>query len=147
MHRNIIQTVKSNSVSSTTILWRMYSTILKSFRAADFFGASAYLLKVLADQFGTTVSHVWEILVKQQMIDSITTIAMIVAMAIICILSIIVLVRAKKYSDVIERKLETGDYSIEGMEDRICIERKASPSEIAINVGIVTGKQIGRAHV
>ena len=38
--------------------------------------------------------------------------------------------------DVIERKLETGDYSIEGMEDRICIERKASPSEIAINVGI-----------
>ena len=57
------------------------------------------VLKVLADQFGTTVSHVGEILVKQQMIDSITTIAMIVAMAIICILSIIVLVRAKKYSD------------------------------------------------
>ena len=57
------------------------------------------VLKVLADQFGTTVSHVWEILVKQQMVDSITTIAMIVAMAIICILSIIVLVRAKKYSD------------------------------------------------
>lgn len=58
------------------------------------------ILKVLADQFGTTVSHLWGVLVKQQMIDSITTIAMIVAMAIICILSIIVLVRhVKKYGD------------------------------------------------
>ena len=71
------------------------------------------VLKVLADQFGTTVSHVWEILVKQQMVDSITTIAMIVAMAIICILSIIVLVRAKKYSD------EKNDYD----SDSVIISR------------------------
>ena len=78
------------------------------------------VLKVLADQFGTTVSHVWEILVKQQMVDSITTIAMIVAMAIICILSIIVLVRAKKYSD------EKNDYD----SDSVIISR---------TIAIITG--------
>ena len=33
------------------------------------------------------------------------------------------------------RKLDTGDYSIEGLEDKICIERKASVVELANNVG------------
>jgi ERCC4-type nuclease len=32
------------------------------------------------------------------------------------------------------RKLDTGDYSIEGMEDTICIERKKSINEIANNI-------------
>jgi len=32
------------------------------------------------------------------------------------------------------KKLDTGDYSIEGMEDILCIERKKSVSEIANNV-------------
>ena len=49
------------------------------------------VLKVLADQFGMTVNHIWEILVKQQMIDSITTISIIAIVGIICILSVIVL--------------------------------------------------------
>lgn len=35
----------------------------------------------------------------------------------------------------VQKKLDTGDYSILGMEDKICIERKASVSEIAINLG------------
>ena len=36
---------------------------------------------------------------------------------------------------MIYRKLDTGDYSIEGLEDRLCIERKASVVELAGNVG------------
>lgn len=36
---------------------------------------------------------------------------------------------------VIDRKLDTGDYSIEGMEHLLCIERKASTGEIAMNFG------------
>lgn len=36
---------------------------------------------------------------------------------------------------MIERKLDTGDYSIEGLEDQICIERKASPEELGVNLG------------
>lgn len=32
------------------------------------------------------------------------------------------------------RKLDTGDYAIEGMEDLLCIERKQSVSEIANNI-------------
>lgn len=36
---------------------------------------------------------------------------------------------------MIVRKLDTGDYSIEGLEDKICIERKARVSELAINLG------------
>ena len=32
------------------------------------------------------------------------------------------------------RKLDTGDYSVEGLEDILCIERKKSVSEIANNV-------------
>ena len=31
--------------------------------------------------------------------------------------------------------MKTGDYTLKGMEDIICIERKASPAELAINVG------------
>ena len=36
---------------------------------------------------------------------------------------------------MIEKKLDTGDYSIEGLEDKVCIERKASVAELAINLG------------
>jgi ERCC4-type nuclease len=36
--------------------------------------------------------------------------------------------------DIIVRKLDTGDYSIEGLEDKLCIERKKSVSELATNV-------------
>ena len=36
---------------------------------------------------------------------------------------------------MISRKLDTGDYSIEGLEDKLCIERKASVVEFANNVG------------
>lgn len=32
-------------------------------------------------------------------------------------------------------KLDTADYSLEGFEDVLCIERKASTSEIALNLG------------
>lgn len=31
--------------------------------------------------------------------------------------------------------LKTGDYTIKGMEDIICIERKATPAELAMNTG------------
>jgi hypothetical protein len=36
---------------------------------------------------------------------------------------------------MIDRKLDTGDYSIEGMEDIICIERKGCVEELAVNLG------------
>lgn len=36
---------------------------------------------------------------------------------------------------MIEDKLDTGDYTILGLEDKICIERKASPEELALNLG------------
>lgn len=36
---------------------------------------------------------------------------------------------------IINRKLESGDYSLEGLEDVVCLERKKSPSEVAINIG------------
>ena len=36
---------------------------------------------------------------------------------------------------MIDRKLDTGDYSIEGLEDKICIERKGCVEELAINLG------------
>ena len=36
---------------------------------------------------------------------------------------------------MVVRKLDTGDYSLEGLEDKVCIERKASVSELAINLG------------
>ncbi len=37
---------------------------------------------------------------------------------------------------MVNRKLDTGDYSIEGLEDKVCIERKASVVELANNVGV-----------
>lgn len=37
--------------------------------------------------------------------------------------------------DTVVRKLDTGDYSVEGLEDILCIERKKSTGEIAINLG------------
>jgi ERCC4-type nuclease len=36
---------------------------------------------------------------------------------------------------MVVRKLDTGDYSIEGLEDKVCIERKGRISELAINLG------------
>ena len=36
---------------------------------------------------------------------------------------------------MIDQKLDTGDYSIVGMEEKICIERKGSVEELAINLG------------
>ena len=35
---------------------------------------------------------------------------------------------------MLERKLDTGDYSIEGLEDILCIERTGSVSELANNI-------------
>jgi ERCC4-type nuclease len=36
---------------------------------------------------------------------------------------------------MIDQKLDTGDYSIKGLEDKICIERKGCVEELAINLG------------
>jgi len=36
---------------------------------------------------------------------------------------------------MIEQKLDTGDYSIQGLEDKICIERKGCVEELALNLG------------
>jgi hypothetical protein len=36
---------------------------------------------------------------------------------------------------MIVKKIDTGDYTLLGMEDKLCIERKASVSELAINLG------------
>ena len=36
---------------------------------------------------------------------------------------------------VIDTKLESGDYSIKGLEDYVCIERKKSTAEMATNLG------------
>lgn len=36
--------------------------------------------------------------------------------------------------NIIHRKLDTGDYSIVGMEDILCIERKKSVTELATNI-------------
>ena len=35
---------------------------------------------------------------------------------------------------MLEQKLDTGDYSIEGLEDTLCIERKGCVSELANNI-------------
>lgn len=35
----------------------------------------------------------------------------------------------------IEHKLDTGDYTIKGLEDKLCIERKGCVEELAINLG------------
>jgi ERCC4-type nuclease len=37
---------------------------------------------------------------------------------------------------MIETKLDTGDYSIQGLEDKICIERKGCVEELAGNLGV-----------
>lgn len=36
---------------------------------------------------------------------------------------------------MIEHKLDTGDYTIEGLEDKICVERKGCVEELAVNLG------------
>tara|TARA_B100001559_G_C16388864_1_gene570191 strand:- start:81 stop:584 length:504 start_codon:yes stop_codon:yes gene_type:complete len=36
---------------------------------------------------------------------------------------------------MIEHKLDTGDYSIDGLEDKICVERKGCVEELAQNLG------------
>lgn len=36
---------------------------------------------------------------------------------------------------MVEEKLDTGDYSILGLEDKICVERKGCVEELAINLG------------
>lgn len=42
--------------------------------------------------------------------------------------------RSKVVENIIDDKLDTGDYTIVGLEDKLCIERKASTAEIAGNV-------------
>lgn len=37
--------------------------------------------------------------------------------------------------ETIERKLDSGDYSLVGYESILCIERKKSVSEVAVNIG------------
>ena len=36
---------------------------------------------------------------------------------------------------MVERKLDTGDYTIDGLENKICIERKGCIEELAVNLG------------
>lgn len=36
---------------------------------------------------------------------------------------------------MIDRKLDTGDYTLAGLETKLCIERKASVEELALNLG------------
>ena len=36
---------------------------------------------------------------------------------------------------MIEHKLDTGDYAIQGLEDKVCVERKGCIEELAINLG------------
>ena len=43
--------------------------------------------------------------------------------------------RYHQCNGMVVRKLDTGDYSIEGLEDKVCIERKGRISELAINLG------------
>ena len=83
------------------------------------------ILKVLADQFGTTVNHLWNVLVKQQMIDSITTISIIAIVGIICILSVIVFIwYTRKYANEL----------VDGCESVLWI-----PATISGTIAIVTG--------
>jgi ERCC4-type nuclease len=35
----------------------------------------------------------------------------------------------------VDHKLDTGDYTIQGLEDKLCIERKGCVEELAINLG------------
>lgn len=41
---------------------------------------------------------------------------------------------SSKISEVVVKKLDTGDYSIEGLEDKLAIERKASVKEFYNNI-------------
>tara|TARA_Y100001973_G_scaffold62001_1_gene91069 strand:+ start:1855 stop:2361 length:507 start_codon:yes stop_codon:yes gene_type:complete len=43
--------------------------------------------------------------------------------------------RYHQCNGMVVRKLDTGDYSLEGLEDKVCIERKGRVSELAINLG------------
>jgi ERCC4-type nuclease len=55
--------------------------------------------------------------------------------------------RYHKCNGMVTRKLDTGDYSLEGLEDKVCIERKASVVEFANNIGhdsVRFGKEIER---
>ena len=36
---------------------------------------------------------------------------------------------------MVEHKLDTGDYAIQGLEDKVCVERKGCIEELAINLG------------
>jgi hypothetical protein len=36
---------------------------------------------------------------------------------------------------MVEHKLDTGDYTIQGLEDKVCIERKGCVEELAVNLG------------
>lgn len=36
---------------------------------------------------------------------------------------------------MVEHKLDTGDYTIQGLEDKICVERKGCVEELAVNLG------------
>jgi len=40
-----------------------------------------------------------------------------------------------KCSGMIEQKLDTGDYTIQGFEDKVCVERKGCVEELAVNLG------------
>lgn len=40
----------------------------------------------------------------------------------------------REVDSVIDRKLDTGDYTVEGFENNLCIERKHSVAEIAKNI-------------
>ena len=40
-----------------------------------------------------------------------------------------------KCQGMVVRKLDTGDYTLLGLEDKICIERKGCVEEVAINFG------------
>lgn len=42
----------------------------------------------------------------------------------------------KSCAGYVEKPLETGDYTILGLEDQVCIERKASTTEMAVNLGL-----------
>lgn len=44
------------------------------------------------------------------------------------------ILESSKINKCISRKLDTGDYTIEGLEDKLCIERKKSVSELAGNL-------------
>lgn len=42
--------------------------------------------------------------------------------------------RSKAVTNIIDDKLDTGDYAVVGLVDKLCIERKATTAEIANNI-------------